>query len=140
MSQQRQRTTAARQLVTIRVSSADRNVIDRAAQLAGKTRSEFMLEASRRAAQEALLDTTPFLVDGPTFKRFKALLDAPPKRMRVCKSSCAGEPHGIRPQDGHRRRARACNFRRSKTVLPALGVYRGSVQSDDRLKDIEADS
>jgi uncharacterized protein (DUF1778 family) len=79
MVQTRQRTKAPRRLINIRVSSADRNVIDRAAQVAGKTRSEFMLDASRRAAQETLLDTTLFLVDGPTFKRFKALLDAPPK-------------------------------------------------------------
>ncbi len=68
-----------RSLINIRISAADRNVIDRAAKLAGKSRSEFMLEASRRAAQETLLDTTLFAVDGLTFKRFKAMLDAPPK-------------------------------------------------------------
>ena len=38
-----------------------------------------MLEAARRAAQEALLDTTLFAVDRITFKRFKAMLDAPAK-------------------------------------------------------------
>jgi uncharacterized protein (DUF1778 family) len=65
-------------LINIRISAADRNVIDRAAKLAGKSRSEFMLEASRRAAQETLLDTMLFTVDGLTFKRFKAMLDAPP--------------------------------------------------------------
>jgi uncharacterized protein (DUF1778 family) len=70
---------ASRGLINIRISVADRNVIDRAAKLAGKSRSEFMLEASRRAAQETLLDTTLFTVDGLTFKRFKAMLDAPPK-------------------------------------------------------------
>jgi uncharacterized protein (DUF1778 family) len=72
-------TAATRSLINIRISAADRNVIDRAAKLAGKSRSEFMLEASRRAAQETLLDTTLFVVDGLTFKRFKAMLDAPPK-------------------------------------------------------------
>jgi uncharacterized protein (DUF1778 family) len=70
---------ASRSLINIRISAADRNVIDRAAKLAGKSRSEFMLQASRRAAQETLLDTTLFTVDGLTFKRFKAMLDAPPK-------------------------------------------------------------
>jgi uncharacterized protein (DUF1778 family) len=79
MAQAQRRETARRQLINIRVSPADRNVIDRAAKLAGKTRSEFMLEASRRAAQETLLDTTLLLVDAATFKRFKAMLDAPPK-------------------------------------------------------------
>jgi len=72
-------TEATRSLINIRISASDRNVIDRAAKLAGKSRSEFMLEASRRAAQETLLDTTLFAVDGLTFKRFKAMLDAPPK-------------------------------------------------------------
>lgn len=66
-----------RGLINIRISAADQNVIDRAAKVAGKSRSEFMLEAARRAAQETLLDTTLLLVDGPTFDRFKALLDAP---------------------------------------------------------------
>jgi uncharacterized protein (DUF1778 family) len=68
-----------RRLINIRVTPADRNVIDRAAKLAGKTRSQFMLEAARRAAQETLLDTTLFLMDAVTFNRFKALLDAPPR-------------------------------------------------------------
>ncbi len=66
-----------RGLINIRISAADRNVIDRAAKVAGKSRSEFMLEAVRRAAQETLLDVTLLLVDGATFDRFKALLDAP---------------------------------------------------------------
>jgi len=71
--------TARRRVINIRVSPADQNVIDRAAKMAGKTRSEFMLEAARRAAQEMLLDTTLFVLDAPAFNRFKALLDAPPK-------------------------------------------------------------
>ena len=79
MSDNPGRTEATRSLINIRISAADRNVIDRAAKLAGKSRTEFMLEASRRAAHESLLDTTLFVVDGPTFKRFKAMLDAPPK-------------------------------------------------------------
>ena len=76
---------ASRSLINIRISAADRNIIDRAAKLAGKSRSEFMLEASRRAAQEALLDTTLFAVDGLTFKRFKAMLDSPPGPTSDCK-------------------------------------------------------
>jgi uncharacterized protein (DUF1778 family) len=66
-------------LISIRISPAERNVIDRAAQLAGKSRSDFMLDAARKAAQESLLDTTLLVVDAPTFARFKALLDAPPQ-------------------------------------------------------------
>jgi uncharacterized protein (DUF1778 family) len=79
MAQAQRNETARRRLINIRVSLGDCNVIDRAAKLAGKTRSEFMLEAARRAAQETLLDTTLFVVDAATFNRFKALLDAPAK-------------------------------------------------------------
>jgi uncharacterized protein (DUF1778 family) len=68
-----------RGLVNIRMSREDRNVIDRAAQTAGKTRTQFMIEAARRAAQETLLDTTLILVDRGTFERFKKLFDEPPQ-------------------------------------------------------------
>jgi uncharacterized protein (DUF1778 family) len=61
----------------LRMSRAHRNVIARAAQTAGKTRTEFMIDAARRSAQETLLGTTLFLVDRGTFKRFKKLFDAP---------------------------------------------------------------
>ena len=57
----------------------DRDVIDRAARIAGKTRTEFVLEAARRAAHETLPDETHILVDGATFAQFKRLFDAPPQ-------------------------------------------------------------
>ena len=71
--------SAERGLINLRMSRADRNVIDRAARAAGKTRTEFMVEASRRAAHDALLDTNLIVVDGRTFERFKKLFDAPSK-------------------------------------------------------------
>ena len=61
------------------MSSKDRAVIDQAARAAGKSRTEFMVEAARRAAQETLLDTTLILADGSSFSRFKDMFDAPPK-------------------------------------------------------------
>lgn len=66
-------------LVNLRISSEDRAVIDRAAKTAGKTRTEFMVEAARHAARETLLDTTLILVDGTTFNRFRGMFDAPPQ-------------------------------------------------------------
>ena len=66
-------------VINIRVRPADRTLIDRAAAAKGKSRSDFMLEASRRAAVEALLDQTLLRVDAPTYARFVALLDAPPR-------------------------------------------------------------
>jgi uncharacterized protein (DUF1778 family) len=64
------------------MSREDRNVIDRAARTARKTRTEFMIDAARRAAQDTLLDTTLLVVDGGMFTRFKKMLDAPPRPSR----------------------------------------------------------
>src|ERR1700676_839535 len=75
-----------RGLINLRVSAEDRNVIDRAAKAAGKTRSEFMVEASRRAAHDTLLDTNLIVVDGRTFEHFKKLFDAPPQRNEQLRS------------------------------------------------------
>jgi len=42
--------------LNMRIKPATRNLIDRAAELLGKTRTDFMLEASERRAEEVLLD------------------------------------------------------------------------------------
>lgn len=69
----------SRDTLNIRVKPEVRDLIDSAARLAGKNRSEFMLEASRRAAEETLLDRTALTVDPKVFAEFLARLDAPPK-------------------------------------------------------------
>lgn len=80
MAQATKRISAAkRSLINVRISVEDRNVIDQAARRAGKTRTEFMIDAARRAAHDALLDTNLVLVDGHTFALFKRLFDAPPR-------------------------------------------------------------
>jgi uncharacterized protein (DUF1778 family) len=66
-------------LINIRIKPADRALIDQAAAAQGKKRSEFMLEASRRAAEEALLDSTLLRVDRETYAEFVKLLDKPPQ-------------------------------------------------------------
>ncbi|MDJ0448746.1 DUF1778 domain-containing protein [Methylocystis sp. JR02] len=68
-----------RGLVNVRMAAEDRNIIDRAAKAAGKTRTEFMVEAARRAAQETLLDANLIVVDAKTFERFRKIFDAPAK-------------------------------------------------------------
>lgn len=65
--------------INIRVQPADRALIDQAAESQGKNRSDFMLEAARRAAREALLDRTLLRVDAKTYDRFVAMLDSPPQ-------------------------------------------------------------
>ena len=67
-----------RSLINLRVTPRDRELIDRAAATLGKNRSEFMMEASRQAAEDALMDRTAFRLDAAKFGTFMAQLDAPP--------------------------------------------------------------
>jgi len=64
--------------VNLRVRDDIRGLIDRAARAQGKTRSDFMIDAARRAAEEALLDQTLVRVDAETYAHFMAVLDEPP--------------------------------------------------------------
>jgi len=68
-----------RETLNLRIKPEVRDVIDRAAELTGKSRTDFVLEAARRAAEEALLDRTVFTVDADTYAKFVARLDQPPK-------------------------------------------------------------
>lgn len=65
--------------INIRIRPEERALIDQAAVLSGKSRSEFMLEAARRAATDAILDRTLLRLEPAAFERFVALLDAPPQ-------------------------------------------------------------
>ncbi len=69
----------ARETVTIniRAKARQRDLIDQAAERLGRSRSDFMLEAACREAQDVLLDQTFFAVDAGTFAKFRALLDRP---------------------------------------------------------------
>jgi uncharacterized protein (DUF1778 family) len=64
--------------INIRAKANQRALIDRAAELQGKSRSEFMLESAYQKAQDVLLDRCFFGLDELKFKQFLALLDAPP--------------------------------------------------------------
>ena len=64
--------------VNLRVRREIRSLIDRAAKANGKTRSDFMIEASRRAAEDALLDQTLVRVDQETYNLFLTVLDQTP--------------------------------------------------------------
>jgi uncharacterized protein (DUF1778 family) len=70
---------ARREALNLRIRPEDRGLIDRAAESVGKTRTDFVLDAARRAAQEALLDRTIFSVSQEAYAEFLTRLDAPPK-------------------------------------------------------------
>lgn len=64
--------------INLRALPEQRDLIDQAAGLLGKNRSDFMLEAACERAQAVLLDQVFFSLDEPNFRRFTALLDAAP--------------------------------------------------------------
>jgi uncharacterized protein (DUF1778 family) len=78
--------------INLRANRNQRAVIDRAAAMIGKNRSDFMLEAACRAAEAVLLDRRYFQLDPAAFRRFTAALDKPPSenpRLRRLLSSKA---------------------------------------------------
>ena len=68
-----------RATLNVRIKPDLRGLIDRAAQLLGKNRTDFVLDAARHAAEEALLDRTIFVLDPKAYSDFLARLDAPPR-------------------------------------------------------------
>jgi len=69
-------------------------LIDRAAQAAGKNRSELVLDAATREATAVRLDRRFLQLDARTFKRFAAALDAAPSdNPRLCEP-WRGKPLG----------------------------------------------
>lgn len=64
--------------INLRARPAQRELIDHAAQLLGKNRSDFMLEAACDKARSVLLDQVFFNLDDARFQSFVQMLDAPP--------------------------------------------------------------
>lgn len=72
-------------VINLRISAEQRALIDRAADRLGKSRTEFMLDSARRAAENALLDQRLFLLDSAGYRKLAACLDKavePPDALR----------------------------------------------------------
>lgn len=63
--------------INIRAKARQRDLIDQAAERVGRSRSDFMLDAACRQAEDVLLDQAFFVVDANTFEKFQTLLDKP---------------------------------------------------------------
>ena len=63
--------------INIRAKAEQRDLIDQAAERLGRSRSDFMLGAACRAAEDVLLDQAFFTVNAGTFAKFQAMLDQP---------------------------------------------------------------
>ena len=68
-----------RETLNIRIKPEERNLIDRAAKTRGKNRTDFILDAARLAAEDALLDQVIISVSSEAYSQFLARLDMPPK-------------------------------------------------------------
>jgi uncharacterized protein (DUF1778 family) len=65
--------------INLRATPKQKELIDRAAGSLGRSRSDFMLETACREAEAVLLDRRYFALSADEFKRFKAVVDRPPK-------------------------------------------------------------
>ena len=81
------RDDARREALNIRIKPQVRQLIDEGARLAGKNRTDFILDAASSAAQNALLDRTLLAVGSAAWRQFLSRLDARPKpNKRLLKS------------------------------------------------------
>jgi uncharacterized protein (DUF1778 family) len=82
-----------RETLNIRIRADERGLIDRAARARGQNRTDFILEAARRAAEDALLDRTLIAVSPEAYKEFVKRLDAQPRpNARLRKTMQAAAP------------------------------------------------
>lgn len=72
-------TPRKRETLNLRIKPEERSLIDRAAKVRGKNRTDFVLDAARSAAEEALLDQTIITVNPETYAAFLARLDMLPQ-------------------------------------------------------------
>jgi uncharacterized protein (DUF1778 family) len=64
--------------INLRIEGSTRQLIDDAAAILGKTRTEFMIETARRQAIDVLLDQRLFVLDSKRYDAFVHALDNPP--------------------------------------------------------------
>jgi uncharacterized protein (DUF1778 family) len=64
--------------INLRIEAGTRQLIDDAAAVLGKSRTEFMIDSARRQAIDVLLDQRLFVLDAGRFDDFMRQLDNPP--------------------------------------------------------------
>jgi uncharacterized protein (DUF1778 family) len=66
-------------VINIRVHQHQRDLIDRAAAILGKNRSDFILDVVCREAKTVINDNTFFTLDDVKYQQFVDALDSPPQ-------------------------------------------------------------
>jgi uncharacterized protein (DUF1778 family) len=64
--------------INLRAQRAQKDLIDRAAALAHKNRTQFILDAATQAAEDAVLDQRFFVLTRTDYQDFLSRLEAPP--------------------------------------------------------------
>jgi uncharacterized protein (DUF1778 family) len=64
--------------LNLRIKPAERDLIDRAAKVKGKNRTDFVLEAAYAAAEEALIEQRIIMADPDAYQEFLVRLDQAP--------------------------------------------------------------
>ena len=81
-----------RDSLNLRIQPAERSLIDRAAAAAGKTRTDFILDAARKAAESQLLDRAVLLVGPEAYAEFLKRLDAPARPNALLRRTMQAAP------------------------------------------------
>ena len=68
-----------RETLTIRIKPEERGLIERAAKARGKNRTDFILDAARLAAEDALLDQALIGVSAQAYAEFLTRQGSPPR-------------------------------------------------------------
>ena len=75
---ERASTANAKGSINLRIEANTRQLIDDAAAILGKTRTEFMVESARRQAIDVLLDQRLFVLNSDRYDAFMQALGNPP--------------------------------------------------------------
>lgn len=77
--------------INLRVTETMLGLIDRAAALAGKSRTDFMVESARQHAIDVLLDQQLFQLDAQQHKALMDALEGPPPSVMKLKTLMASK-------------------------------------------------
>ena len=80
-------TRVKQEKLNMRINSEERGLIDRAAKIRGKNRTDFILSAAHKEAEDTILEQVMFQVSTDAYTEFLARLDkAPSPNQRLLKT------------------------------------------------------
>jgi uncharacterized protein (DUF1778 family) len=78
--------------INLRMDAGTRDLIDRAASVTGRSRTDFMIQSARIEAQNVLLDQVIFPLNDEAWDELQAVLEAPPKPNAAMKAAFRKKP------------------------------------------------